>query len=255
MKKLKKLISLTLVFAMMGTLITGCGKSSNDSTKFLIATDTTFAPFEFEENGKMVGIDMDILAAIAEDQGFEYELKTLGFNAAITALESRQVDGVIAGMSITSEREEKYNFSTPYYEAGVIMAVKAGNTSVKGYDDLKGQTIAVKTGTQGSDYAESIKDKYGFDVKYFEDSSSMYDEVLTGNSAACFEDFPVVAYAITQGLGLTVIGEQSNQTSFGFAVNKGKNEELLNMFNKGLENIKENGIYQDIIDKYTNNAE
>ena len=112
MKRFKKLLSLTLVFSMMTALVTGCGSSSSDSSKYLIATDTTFAPFEYEDNGTMVGIDMDILAAIAEDQGFEYQLKTLGFNAAITALESKQVDGVIAGMSITDERAQKYDFST-----------------------------------------------------------------------------------------------------------------------------------------------
>ena len=72
MKRFKKMLSMVLVFSMMTALVTGCGSSSSDSGKYLIATDTTFAPFEYEDNGTMVGIDMDILAAIAEDQGFEY---------------------------------------------------------------------------------------------------------------------------------------------------------------------------------------
>lgn len=241
---------MALVFSMMATLLTGCN-SSSDSGKYLIATDTTFAPFEYEDNGTMVGIDMDILAAIAKDQGFEYELKTLGFNAAITALESKQVDGVIAGMSITEARTQKYDFSNAYYEAGVTMAVKNTTTNVKTYEDLNGQSVAVKIGTQGAAFAESIQDKYNFKIKTFEDSSGMYDEVIAGGSVACFEDFPVVSFAIKQGLALQVVGGQENTSSYGFAVNKGLNSELLEKFNKGLENIKANGTYQEILDKYT----
>ncbi|MGL4283426.1 transporter substrate-binding domain-containing protein [Eubacterium aggregans] len=69
----------------------------------------------------MVGIDMDLLKAISEDQGFKYELKVLGFNATVQALESQQVDGVIAGMGITDERKQKFDFSNPYFESGVWM--------------------------------------------------------------------------------------------------------------------------------------
>jgi len=251
MIKFKKLLSVTLVFSMVTALVTGCGSSSSQSSKYLIATDTTFAPFEYEENGQMVGIDMDILAAIAEDQGFAYEVKAQGFNAAITSLESKQVDGVIAGMSITDERTAKYDFSDAYYEAGTTMAVKSTTTNVKSYDDLSGKTVAVKIGTQGAAFAESIQDKYNFTVKTFEDSSSMYDEVIAGGSIACFEDFPVISFAIKQGLALTIIGKQENTSSYGFAVYKGENNELLEMFNQGLKNIKANGTYQEIIDKYT----
>lgn len=251
MKRFKKTLSMVLLFSIMITVITGCGNSSSNSGKYLIATDTTFAPFEYEDNGKMVGIDMDILAAIAKDQNFEYELKTLGFNAALTALESKQVDGVIAGMSITDERNRKYDFSTTYYKAGVTMAVKNITTNIKSYEDLKGKSVAVKIGTQGAAFAESIKKQYNFKIKTFEDSSGMYDEVIAGGSVACFEDFPVVSFAIKQGLALQVIGEQQNTSLYGFAVNKGKNTELLEKFNKGLEHIKANGTYQKILDNYT----
>lgn len=82
---------------------------------------------------------MDILAAIAKDQNFKYEIKALGFNAAVQALESNQVDGVIAGMSITDERKTKFDFSDTYFESGVVMGVKADNDTIKSYDDLRGK--------------------------------------------------------------------------------------------------------------------
>ena len=100
-------------------------------------------------------------AAIAEDQGFEYELQALGFNAAVQALEAGQADGVIAGMSITDERKEKFDFSEAYFDSGVVMGIAADNEEVKSYADLAGKTVAVKIGTEGQTFAESIKDEYG----------------------------------------------------------------------------------------------
>ena len=85
----------------------------------MIATDTTFKPFEFEnENGEQVGIDIDLLAAIAEDQGFTYELKVVGFDAALGEVSTGQSDGMIAGMSITEERKDVFDFSDPYFDSG-----------------------------------------------------------------------------------------------------------------------------------------
>jgi polar amino acid transport system substrate-binding protein len=193
---------------------------------------------------------VDLLAAIAKDQGFKYDLKPLGFSAALAALESNQCDGVIAGCSITDERKQKYDFSNPYYDSGVVMAIKADNNSIKSYDDLKGKTVAVKTGTEGATFAEKIKDKYGFTLKYFSTSPFMYEEVKSGNSVACFEDYPVMGYGISQGNGLKMVTNKEQGSSYGFAVLKGKNAELLAMFNKGLADLKQNGEYQKILDTY-----
>ena len=217
---------------------------------YVIGTDTTFAPFEFQdENGDQVGIDMDILAAVAEDQGFKYEVNVLGFDAAVQALESEQVDGVIAGMSITDARKESFDFSEPYFDSGVMMGV-AADSDITGYEDLEGQKVAVKQGTEGADFAESIADQYGFEMVTFTDSSMMYEDVIAGNSVACFEDYPVLGYAINQGLGLKTVTDKEQGSSYGFAVHKGENAELLEMFNAGLQNIKDNGTYQESLDTY-----
>ncbi len=252
---MKKTFSLLLVLLLSIGMLAGCGgaeeEAAPEATVYNIATDTTFAPFEFQnEAGDYVGIDIEILAAIAEDQGFEYELSPLGFNAAVAALESNQADAVIAGMSINEDRLKKYDFSAPYYDSGVVMAVSAANETIKSYEDLAGMKVAVKTGTEGSTFAESIKDTYGFELVYFDESPFMYEDVKTGNSVACFEDYPVMGYGISQGNGLKMVTDMEQGSSYGFAVMKGKNTELLEMFNTGLANIIENGKYQEIIDSY-----
>ena len=249
---MKKIILPLLIAVISGAVFSGCTKKTAQSSDkvYLIATDTTFAPFEFENaDGKFIGIDMDILDAVSKDQGFKYQLQVLGFHAAVQSLESNQSDGVIAGMSITDERKQKFDFSEPYFDSGVVMGV-AKNSSITSYSDLKGKKVAIKTGTEGAAFAESIKDKYGFDVSYFEDSANMYEDVRTGNTVACFEDYPVLGYAISQNVGLKIVTPKEKGSSYGFAVSKGLNGDLLVKFNKGLEDIKANGTYQKILDTY-----
>lgn len=257
MKKFVKIGIVVLIAAMVLSLA-ACGGSSSSSSSssssdktYVIATDTTFAPFEFQnDNGEMVGIDMDLIKAIAADQGFKYEIKVLGFNAAVQALEAQQCDAVIAGMSITDERKQKFDFSDPYFDSGVGMAVSSSNNDIKSYADLKGKKVAVKTGTEGYTFADSIKDQYGFTLSTFEDSANMYEDVKSGNSAACFEDYPVLGYAITKGQPLKMVGDMQKGNSYGMAVSKGKNAELITMFNKGLKNLKDNGKYDQILNTY-----
>ena len=264
MKKLSAVIALALTAAFMmagcsgGTTTTtttaattAATEATTEAKKYIIATDTTFAPFEFQDkDGNYVGIDIELLAAIAEDQGFEYELQVLGFNAAVQALEASQVDGVIAGMSITEERQLKFDFSDPYFDSGVVMGIAEDNDEIKSYADLEGKKVAVKTGTEGADFAGSIAEEYGFEMVYFDDSPLMYEDVKLGNTAACFEDYPVLGYGISQGVGLKIVTDKEQGSSYGFATLKDKTPELVEMFNAGLANVKESGAYQEILDKY-----
>ncbi|MGN7412900.1 amino acid ABC transporter substrate-binding protein/permease [Paenibacillus sp. SAF-068] len=243
-------LMLLLVSGLSGWV--GNAAAASDSGKtYIIGTDVTFAPFEYEdENGDFVGIDMDLLDAIAKDQNFKYQIKALGFNAAVQALEANQVDGVIAGMSITDERKAKFDFSDTYFESGVVMGVSANNDTIKSYEDLRGQKVAVKTGTEGYSFAESIASEYGFTIVPFDESYQMYEDVKTGNSVACFEDYPVLAYGVNQKNGLKIVTDKEEGAPYGFAVSKGKNQELLEMFNAGLTNIKANGEYKRITETY-----
>ncbi|MBQ8831839.1 MAG: transporter substrate-binding domain-containing protein [Oscillospiraceae bacterium] len=249
---MKKLILIVLCLAMVLCVFTGCGKK-DEGKVWIIATDTVFKPFEYTDaNGEFVGIDVDILAAIAADQGFEYELRSLGWDAAIAACQSGQADGMIAGASITEERKNTgWIFSDGYYNATQCMAVSA-DSSIASFEDLAGLTVAVKTGTQGAAYAESLKDQYGFELAYFEDSPTMYQAVIGGQHVACFEDTPIMAASIKDGdLPLKIVeGSENEGGDYGFAIFNSANQELVDMFNKGLANIIANGKYDEILAKY-----
>lgn len=223
---------------------------------WIVATDTVFRPFEFtNENGEFVGIDVDVLAAIAEDQGFQYELNSLGWDAGVAAVQSGQADALIAGATIKQERiDSGWIFSDGYYDATQTFVVAEGS-DIKSFEDLAGKNVAVKNGTAGMDFAESLKEEYGFTTTVFEDSPTMYQDVILGNSAACVEDTPIMADSIKTGnLALTIPeGMESEGAPYGFAIMNPDNQELLDLFNAGLANIKANGKYDEIIEKYLGN--
>lgn len=258
---MKKIIAAILCLALMACLFAGCGSAneaedvadSSSDKVWVIVTDTVFKPFEYTDNdGNFVGIDVDILAAVAEDQGFKYELKSIGWDASIAACQAGQADAMIAGASITEKRiSEGWIFSDGYYTATQCMAVKA-NSDIASFDDLNGKTVAVKTGTQGAAYAESLKDEYGFDITYLEDSPTMYQAVAGGQAAACFEDTPIMASSIKDsGLDLKIVeGSENEGSPYGLAIHKADRQEFIDIFNAGLKNIKENGKYDEILSKY-----
>ena len=217
---------------------------------FAIATDTTFAPFEFRNTaGELTGIDMDLLRAIAKRKGFSVDIKSVGFDAALQSLQADQVQGVIAGRTITDKRKLIFDFSEPYFDSGIQMAVEE-NSSITSYADLKGKTVVAKTGAEGLAFAESIADQYGFTVKALAQADTMYSEVKAGNAVAVFDDYPVLAYGIKQGNGLKAVTPKEAGGQYGFAVNKGKNADLLAAFNAGLAEMKADGSYQTLIDGY-----
>ena len=229
-------------------------KSSADKT-YMIATDVAYAPFEYKnDKQELVGIDISLLSEIAKDQNFKYKIVPLSFNSAMAGLESNKFDGVIAGALITEQRKLRYDFSNGYLKSEPAMAVRSDNNNIKSYEDLRGKKVAIKTGTESGNFANSIKNKYGFITKEFEDTPLSYEDVKSGNSVACFEDFPPLSYAIKQGLELKIIEHETEcDSQCGFIVAKGKNQELLSMFNEGLSNIKKNGKYDEIIAKYISN--
>ena len=159
---MKKVLAIILAVAMIASIavLSGCsgnsgtastagsaddGKTSGDAgtpdskdtgKTYIIYSDNAFAPFEYldTETGKYVGVDMDIMEAVAADQGFSYEMHNEGFDPAMGAVQARQADGMIAGMTITDERKETFDFSAPYFEDGQVIVAKEGTT----LEDLKG---------------------------------------------------------------------------------------------------------------------
>ncbi len=250
MKNIKKILALALACIFAVGILAACGGDKKD---YIIATDKGFSPFEFEDaDGNIVGIDMDILDAIAKDQGFTYDLHYVGWDAAIAECQAGQADGMIAGASITDERKESgWIFSDGYYDATQGMAV-AADSDIKGFEDLAGKTVVVKNATMSDTYATELSAKYGFNVVRVATSPDMYQQVEGGQAAACFDDTPILKYNIKIGeLKMKYIdGTENEPAQYGFAIFNKDKQKLADLFNEGLKNIKASGEYDKILDKY-----
>lgn len=246
----KWLVGLMVLAASIVGMVAGVPNAHAASSHYTITTDTTFPPFEFQtQGGDYRGIDMDMLKEIAKREDFTYTLKPMSFNAGVQAVQAGQVDGILAGMSITDERKQTFDFGTPYYKSGIVMAV-ANKSKVDSLDDLKGKTVAAKTGSSGAMYAQRMAKKYDFKITYFNDSNTMYNDVIIGNTVAAFEDQPVMAYAIQQGTKMKIVTDPADGNWYGFGVKKGDNAELLKKFNGGYAKIVKDGTYDKIVNRY-----
>lgn len=270
MKKI--LIVLAMICLVCSFTFASGAKEENkneESKVYKVGCDVSYPPFsiQLEDNetvegsvvtsangmGVYYGVDVQILDAISQEEGFEYVLMPMDFSAIIPALVSGTIDAAIAGMNATEERRETVDFSDGYYDSGLSLVVNANDNSISTFSDLKGKTAACKEGTTGMLWCQDNAEKYGLDVKIYPDSASMMLSVANGQASFLLEDYPVISYQISIGVqeNLKVAIESVvDPAQYAFAVVKGKNKELIVQFNEGLTIIRENGTYDKIINQF-----
>lgn len=221
---------------------------------YTIASDNSFAPFEFQNSQKQfTGIDVDLLNAIAKEQGFKLKWNFVGFQAAVDAVQAGHADGMMSGMSITDARKQVFDYGNPYFSSNLTLATEKTDDSIKSWSSLKGKTLGAKNGTASFDYLNKNAKKYGYTVKTFTDATTMYSSLNNGSIDALMDDEPVIKYAIKQGQTFKTPLKAIPDGQYGFAVKKGTNPELIQMFNNGLAALRANGEYDKIIGKYLAN--
>lgn len=218
---------------------------------YIVGTEAQFPPFEIVDSmGNVVGFDVDLMNAIAEDQSFKVEYLDQDFAGLIPALQTGNVDIIASGMTITDEREKEVDFSEPYINAGLALAVLIGNEDIQSVDDLQGKTVAVQTGSTGFLKAEELQ-KAGIiaEIKDFPHVNEAIEELKIGGADAMINDLPVTeAFIAAQPDVIKIVGEPLNSEDYGFAVRTG-NTELLTKINAGLENVKASGKYDELLTK------
>ncbi|TYL41529.1 MULTISPECIES: glutamine ABC transporter substrate-binding protein GlnH [Dickeya] len=215
----------------------------------IVATDTAFVPFEFKQGDKYVGFDIDLWDAIAKQLNLTYTLKPMDFSGIIPALQTRNVDLALAGITITEERKRAIDFSDGYYSSGLLVMVRADNQDVKGEQDLAGKVVAVKSGTGSVDYAKAnIKTK---ELRQFPNIDNAYLELGTNRADAVLHDTPNILYFIkTAGNGkFKAVGDSIKAQQYGIAFPKGS-DDLRNKVNGALKTLRDNGTYAALYQKW-----
>lgn len=223
--------------------------TGGDGEVYSVATDNGYVPFEFidEDSGDLVGFDIDLITALAEEAGIEIEFEVLEFDGIVAGVSSGRFDIAIAGMTITEEREESIDFTQPYYEAGLILAVLDGNDEIESIDDVEGKVVATRTGSTSQEYLEANTDA---NAEAFPGIIEAYQNVLAGRADAVLYDLPNVEYYSEKEAGgdLKTVGDKLTGEDYGIAFPKGS--ELRDVIDDALSTLKENGTYDDIYEEW-----
>ena len=258
----KKSLALLLAFAMVFTFaLSACGGGSSSSgggdedTTLKVITEATFAPFESTQDGsdEIVGFDPDMMAAIAEDQGLTLEWVNMEFDSLIPALESDQGDIICAGMNkLAGDRAEKADFGDTYFESDLMLLVPA-DSDLTGIDTVTSEMkLASQIGTTGGDMIQEMADNGKIaDAVVLNQWTDCYLQMQNGDVQGVVVDKPVgEAYLNAHSDIAKFVGDPFGEhEEFAFAVKKG-NTELLEKLNTGLANIKANGTYDELVDKW-----
>jgi polar amino acid transport system substrate-binding protein len=265
MKKFKNVLALALAGVMVLGMA-GCGgTSATDSEqttgtaaadtaiktavdgKLVWATNAEFPPYEYHDtNGDVTGIDAEIAAAIAEELGLEAQCEDMQFDSIIPAVTSGKADIGIAGMTITDDRLENVNFSTPYISAGQV-AIVTEDSAIASVDDLAGKTIGVQLGTTGDTYVSTEID--GVTVERYNKGFEAVQALTQGKVDAVVIDNEPAKSFVESGEGIKILDEPITEEQYAIAISK-DNEALLNAVNEALADMQDNGKLDEIIAKY-----
>lgn len=216
-----------------------------------VCTSLPYPPFESADiDGNVVGFEMDVMDILAKDLGVEKSVIDTDFTGIKSgqAMTSGICDIAAAAMTINPERQAVINFSDPYYEATQALLVKADST-VKGLEDLSGQSVSAQAGTTGLTYAKDNAEKFGYTVIEFQNITDVEQAVGSGNAAAGFHDDGPLFDFVKQNPDFRVATtfDTGEQYGFGAALD---NTSLIAVTNAMIKRIKEDGTYDKIKTEY-----
>ena len=248
--KMKKLVSVLLVAACSVSLV-ACGgkkeeeKKAEEDKTLVMATNAEFPPYEYYEGEEVIGIDVDIAKAVAEELGMELKIEDMAFDSVIPAVSSGKADIALAGLTVTDERKENLNFTDTYAKATQVIIVKE-DSAIAGPDDLEGKKIGVQLGTTGDLYASDIKDA---EVEQYNKGFEAVQATMQGKIDAVIIDSEPAKEFVAEAEGLKILDEAFTEEEYEIG-NAKDNDELHEKVNKALKSLKESGKLDEIVAEY-----
>lgn len=243
MKHTKYIITTVLIICMT-FLISGCSKNENE---LVLVTEAGFAPYEYYEDGKIVGVDIDIAKEIAKELGKELVIKDVSFDFVINEVKSGKADFAAAGISITEERSKEVDFTIEYTVSNQVVVVKKGS-NIKNFNDIKNKKIAVQLGTVADLYVEeNYKDATIVSHKKY---LSAVEDVKTGKADCIIMDELPAKEIIKENNNLIILDGILFQDKYGMIIKKG-NDELKESINTILERMINDGTIEKLVLKHS----
>jgi polar amino acid transport system substrate-binding protein len=248
---MQKTTLFTLIAIIALGLLAACAP---DDGALVVATDATFPPFEYVEEGTkdIIGFDIDLMNAIAEKANLEIRYQNVAWDPLLAGMADCQYDMAISAMTITAERAEQFSFSDPYINAGQIIAVQAGDDTINSPADLVGATIGAQIGTTGAMEAEDIADAT---VKVYDTYELAFLDLANGQINAVIADYPTALAFVNQNADrLKVVGDVFTDENYGIAFCKG-NDELISQVNAALSELQSEGFVDQLVLEWYGSAD
>lgn len=246
-----KLILGTLCIALLTVVgnATEAVKAETAQPKTLrMVTEATFPPYEYRENGRIVGIDPDVVREIAQRNGYVLVIEDMPFNSIIAAVQTGKADIAASGITITEDRKKIVNFTEPYVTAGQSIILPKDST-IKSVADLKGKRIGVQIGTTGDIY---VSENIGTPDR-FDNAALVCAAITSGRLDAGVVDSAPAAEFVRRSESLIMLPEPLTSEEYAFAINKDR-VDLLNMINATLVEMKAEGLIEHIVAKHEKNV-
>ncbi|MGF6770037.1 polar amino acid transport system substrate-binding protein [Paraburkholderia sp. GAS199] len=244
--KLNKLLSLACVAATL-TFAGFSGAASAQTDDVLnVATDATFPPMEFTENGARTGFDVDVMNALAKAMGKRVQWTDIDFKGLIPGLIAHRFDAAISGIYITDERAKVVDFTDSYYAGGLVVLVKS-DSPIKSVADLNGKKVSVQVGTKSVNF---LRDNFPqINRVEVEKNQEMFDLVGIGRADAAVTGKPAAYQLVRTRGGFRVLDKPLTTEAYGIAVRKDE-PQLKTAFNTALAKIKADGTYAALVKKW-----
>lgn len=231
----------------VGALTAACAVPvmAEDDNVLVMATNAEFPPYEYREGDEIVGIDAEVAALIADKLGMELQIEDMAFDSVLAAVQTGKADIAMAGITVTEDRQKTVNFTDPYTTA-TQMIIVAEDSEIASPDDLTGKTVGVQLGTTGDIYADDIEDAT---VERYSKGFEAVQALIQGKIDAVVIDGEPAKVFVEQNEGIKLLDEAFTEEEYAIAIAK-DNEELLEQVNTALNELKEEGEFQKVVDKY-----
>lgn len=251
-----------LLAALTATLVLGAcskgdpqqaGGNAGEGKTYIVATDASYAPFEYMENNQVVGFSHDVLKAAGEKEGIKLDFVNTPFEGIFANVDKGDSDIALASITITDERKKQVDFSDPYFEATQMIVTTDKGKDIKSFQDLKNRSASVQTATTADLILQDLQGKDSKNIKRFETMPLAFKELESGGVDATVGDNGVVQNFVSNNKNKSYrmfIDPTFPKEQYGFAFKKGRTDGLREKINKGLAAIKADGTYAKIEAKW-----
>lgn len=234
--------------ALIGIMVLSLSATALAKERIYVGTNAEFPPFEYLENGKITGFDIELMNEIGKVLNADIKIQDMTFDGLLPALQLKKVDVVIAGMTATEERMKTVAFTQPYYTASQVIIVKEGDNSIKSFEDLKGKRVGVMLGFTGDTVVSEIE---GVKIERFNAAYAGIMALKADKADAVVLDSEPAKNYVKQNPGLKLAEADAAKEEYAIAIRK-NDKALLEKIEKALTEIKANGTYDKLIEKYFN---